>query len=129
MNTGSVQTLRIDKWLWHARFLKSRSLASKLCQSSKVRINGDLNSKAHYGVKVGDVLTFPLGHHIRVIEILALGERRGPAPEARLLYQDLSPPVKRSAGDKPPAIAKRDFGAGRPTKTDRRAIDKLMGRE
>ena len=78
---------------------------------------------------MGFLLTFPLAHHIRVIEVVALGERRGPAKEAQLLYQDLSPPVKRKAGDKPPAIAKREDGAGRPTKTERRAIDKLMGRD
>ncbi len=129
MTTEAAPTLRIDKWLWHARFLKSRSLASKLCQASKVRVNGDIIAKAHQAIRLGDVLTFPLGRHIRVIEIIALGERRGPAPEARLLYEDLSPPETKPRKDKSPASAKRDLGAGRPTKTDRRAIDKLMGRD
>ena len=69
---------RLDKWLWHARFFKSRTLASKLCKSGKVRVNGELVKKAHVVVQPGDVLTFPLGPHIRLIKILKLGLRRGP---------------------------------------------------
>jgi|TARA_B100000315_G_C14581911_1_gene590904 ribosome-associated heat shock protein Hsp15 len=123
--------LRLDKWLWQARFMKSRSLATKLCQSSKVRLNGDVTSKAHQLVRPGDVLTFPKGRDIRVIKILALGTRRGPAPEAQALYEDLAPPVARKSSDKAPIAntGKREMGAGRPTKTERRAIDKLMGRD
>ncbi len=119
---------RLDKWLWHARFLKSRSLATKLCKSGKVRINGTLNDKAHHPIKIGDVLTFPLGPHIRIIEILAIGMRRGPAPEARALYQDLAPPPVRAKRDPsgPPDGGARERGAGRPTKSDRRAIDRLL---
>ena len=122
--------LRLDKWLWQARFLKSRSLATKLCQASKVRLNGEVTSKAHQLVCPGDVLTFPKGPHIRVIKIVALGTRRGPAPEAQALYEDLAPPVARKSSDKTPVATtgKREMGAGRPTKTERRAIDKLMGR-
>src|SRR5262249_14374958 len=81
--------LRLDKWLWHARFCKSRTLAAKLAAAGKIRISGTLVFKAHHTVKPGDVLTFPLGPHIRTVKVLALGERRGPAPEARLLYEDL----------------------------------------
>lgn len=118
---------RLDKWLWHARFLKSRSLASKLSKSGKVRVNGTPTDKAHHPVKPGDVLTFPLGPHIRVIKIAAIATRRGSAAEARTLYEDLSPPP---AGAKrgppgPPDGGARLPGAGRPTKSDRRAIDRL----
>lgn len=85
--------LRLDKWLWYARFLKTRSLAARLAGSGAVRCAGQPITKAHHKVKPGDVLTFPLGPHIRVVRVLALGGRRGPAPEARSLYEDLSPPV------------------------------------
>ena len=108
--------LRLDKWLWYARFFKTRSLAARACAAHPLRINGDVVSKSHATVKPGDVLTFPLGPHIRVIEVLILGERRGPAPEARTLYNDLSPPE--IAPRKPPSRE----GSGRPTKAARRAI-------
>ncbi|MDZ5647092.1 RNA-binding S4 domain-containing protein [Nitrospirillum sp. BR 11828] len=88
--------LRLDKWLWYARFLKSRSLAAKLCGSGAIRCGGATITKAHHTVRPGDVLTFPLGNHIRVIKVLALGTRRGPAPEAQALYEDLSPPTPES---------------------------------
>ncbi|WP_374371635.1 RNA-binding S4 domain-containing protein [Dongia sp.] len=124
-----TETIRIDKWLWFARFLKSRSLATALVASGRLRLNGQPMAKAHYAVKVGDVLTFPLGPHIRVIKVLAPGNRRGPAPEARLLYEDLEPPPERQRiatpeGGQPP---QREPGSGRPTKRERRALDDLMG--
>ena len=84
--------------------------------------------KASAAVRVGNVLTFPLGPHIRVIEIVALGVRRGPAAEARTLYRDLSPPepgADRRADDQ----GRREPGAGRPTKADRRAIERLKSEE
>ena len=120
-------SLRLDKWLWHARFLKSRTLASKLCKSGKVRVNGEPVKKAHVVVQPGDVLTFPLGRHIRLIKILRLGLRRGPAKEALLLYEDLEPPVHQRPTAVVDAVAKREPGAGRPTKSHRRAVDRLMG--
>ena len=88
--------IRLDKWLWHARFAKTRSLAAKLCESG-VRIDGTLVSKAGVTVRPGQVLTFALGRHVRVIELVALGERRGPAEEARALYRDLAPPTPETA--------------------------------
>jgi ribosome-associated heat shock protein Hsp15 len=121
------ERLRLDKWLWHARFVKSRSLAARLCTSAAMRVSGTLVRKAHHALKVGDVLTFPLGPHIRVIKVLALGKRRGPAAEARALYEDLSPPSARlpGAGPRRASIALRERGQGRPTKADRRAIMRL----
>lgn len=119
--------LRIDKWLWHARFLKTRSLAAKQVSGSGVRINGTRTVKPAANVRPGDVLTFALGHHVRVIEVAALGARRGPAPEAQVLYKDLAPPPPRDADDPPAAAPTRDPGAGRPTKRDRRAIDRHEG--
>ncbi|HWA50328.1 MAG TPA: RNA-binding S4 domain-containing protein [Dongiaceae bacterium] len=112
--------LRLDKWLWFARFVKSRSLATRLVSDGNMRINGAPTQKAHYAVKIGDVLTFALGPHVRVIKIAALGERRGPAPEARLLYEDLDPPAPRPPSSPATDFEARDAGAGRPTKRDRR---------
>jgi ribosome-associated heat shock protein Hsp15 len=122
-------TLRLDKWLWYARFFKSRSLAAKLCTAGKLRLNKVVVKKAHQPVRPGDVLTFPQGWHIRVIRVLALGERRGPAPEARLLYEDLEPAAARRDDGAAAAapVAPRLPGSGRPTKKERRALDRLAG--
>ena len=120
------ETLRIDKWLWHARFFKSRTLAGKFVASGKIRLNGSHISKAHVALKPEDVLTFPLGPHIRLIKVLKMGERRGPAPEARTLYEDLDPPQPKPKKDKPAVVAEREPGAGRPTKRERRQMDKWL---
>ena len=122
-----TEAQRLDKWLWCARFFKSRALANKAVGGGKLRLSGKVVAKSHQLVRPGDVLTFPQGPHIRVVKVLFLAERRGPAPEAQLLYEDLSP-VEAGAGksDRPkPAAtpAQRDPGAGRPTKRDRRLID------
>jgi len=119
------EALRLDKWLWFARFVKSRSLATRLVSDGNMRVNGAPRPKAHYAVKIGDVLTFALGPHIRVIRIAALGSRRGPAPEARLLYEDLDPPAARETPSPEKIFEARDTGAGRPTKRDRRQIANL----
>lgn len=127
LETG--EKIRLDKWLWHARFYKTRSLASKVCKGGKIRINGQHAVKASSTVKAGDVLTFTKGTDVKVIKVLAPGERRGPATEAQTLYEDLSPPKPKAEKSlKPAAAGKRDAGSGRPTKADRRAIDKLMER-
>lgn len=117
--------LRLDKWLWFARFYKTRSLAAKLCASGGLRCGGVAVSKASATVKPGDVLTFPQGKHVRVIKVLALGARRGPAPEAQALYEDLAPPTRETAM---PDAAPRP-GGPRPTKRDRRALDALLGED
>lgn len=80
---------RIDKWLWCARFFKSRTKAAKLCDSGAIRVNRWRVGKASHGLRVGDVITLPLGKTIRVVRILELAERRGPAAQARALYVDL----------------------------------------
>ncbi len=81
--------LRLDKWLWQARFCKSRSLAAELIEAGSVRVNGTRVSRPGRDIAAGDVLTFPQGLHIRVIRVQALGLRRGPATEARDMYTDL----------------------------------------
>ncbi len=119
------QPQRLDKWLWHARFFKTRTLAAKACNAGHVRSGGSAITKAHHRVRIGDVLTFAQGRYIRVVKVLALGERRGPAAEARALYQDLAPPDASQA--MPAATGRRPAGAGRPTKRERRLIDRLRG--
>ena len=114
--------LRVDKWLWHARFFKSRTLAAKLVAGGGLRVNRQVVGKPHFTVQPGDVLTFPAGPHIRVVEVVALGERRGPAPEAQRLYRDLDPPRHERRAEPPPG---RDPGTGRSTKKQRRATDRL----
>ncbi|NJN05253.1 MAG: RNA-binding S4 domain-containing protein [Rhodobacteraceae bacterium] len=116
-----AEKLRLDKWLWHGRFYKTRSLAAAHVAAGDVRVNGTRTEKRSHMVGAGDVLTFALGDVVRVIRIEALGARRGPAPEAQALYTDLSPARARSRNDAPenPVFE----GKGRPTKRDRRALD------
>lgn len=119
--------IRVDKWLWHARFFKSRTLAGKFCQSGKLRVNDQLITKAHVLVGPGDVLTFVKADAVKVVKIFDLGTRRGPAPEAQGLYEDLSPPPPKRQYDATSAQALREPGSGRPTKAERRAVDRLKG--
>lgn len=95
--------LRLDKWLWQARFFKTRTLAATVAGKGKVRINRMLVTKPHYKVRPGDVLTFAQGRDIRVVRVVALGERRGPAVEARMLYEDIDKPSaeKTATADRP----------------------------
>lgn len=85
-------SLRIDKWLWHARFFKSRSAATRFVCGGKIRVNRRPIGKASYTLKIGDILTFVWNDTVRVVKISALGGRRGPPQEACSLYQDLSDP-------------------------------------
>ncbi|MCL5775791.1 RNA-binding S4 domain-containing protein [Limibaculum sp. FT325] len=119
--------LRVDKWLWQARFVRSRGLAAELAGSGRLRVNGMHCTKPAQPIRPGDVLTFPQGGRIRVIRIEALGTRRGPATEAATLYTDLDPPAASPAGDEATDAAQgqRDRGAGRPSKRERREIDML----
>ena len=121
---------RIDKWLFFARVVKSRSLAARLAVAGRVRINRDKASQASDLVKPGDVLTITLDRRILVYKVLDAGARRGPAEEARKLYEDLSPPPTPKKDMPPDAIAPlREAGSGRPTKRERRDTDRLRGRE
>lgn len=108
--------MRVDKWLWHARFFKTRALATGLVSAGHLRINSQHVGKPAHAVRIGDVLTFPQARRIRVIRVQALSTRRGPAPEAQELYEDLSPP-----SDDAPSAPSFD-GKGRPTKKDRRKL-------
>lgn len=122
------EQLRIDKWLWYARFFKSRAIASRMVSSGRLRINGESISKPHRSVLPDMVLVFPQGETIRTIKVLALASRRGPASEAQSLYEDLDPPQPKDTSHKRvtiPQFETRDTGSGRPTKRDRRRNDAL----
>ncbi len=121
MTGPAAPKLRLDKWLWQARFFKTRSLAARIVSEGKVRVNGTRVSKPASNVGAGDVLTFAQGRLVRVVRIVDLGTRRGPAPEAATLYDDLSPPPARTDTDAPADSPAPAFdGGGRPTKRDRR---------
>ena len=117
---------RIDKWLWHARVVRTRSAAAALATSGHVRLNGERCVTASRAVKAGDVVTVALDRAMRVLKIQGFAERRGDAQAGRALYEDLSPaPVPTALAAAPPAL--REPGSGRPTKQERRAIDRLTG--
>ena len=90
--TEGENRIRIDKWLWHARFFRTRGLAAELVGKGRVRVNGQRTNKPGRLVGRGDVLTFPQARLIRLVKVLGPGARRGPFEEARLLYDDLDPP-------------------------------------
>jgi ribosome-associated heat shock protein Hsp15 len=87
---------RLDQWLWFARFVKSRSLASRLCAAGGVAVNGLAVKKGNHAVRVGDAIELPQGPFRRTVRVLALGMRRGPTAEARLLYEEPAAPVRLS---------------------------------
>lgn len=119
---------RLDKWLWFARCARTRSACQKLVQDGRVRINGARTRANAASVKPGDVLTLTLSGRIRILKVLAAGDKRGNAAAAAELFEDLSPTLPRP--DRPPTAleqAIRAPGAGRPTKRDRRRIERLRG--
>lgn len=119
--TGCV---RVDRWLWAARFFRTRSLAAAACTGGKVDVNGEVARPARL-VRPGDTVRVTLPGGARVARVLALGERRGPPAAGRALWEDLTPPAP--PGTRQPPAARRAPGAGRPTKRERREIDRLRG--
>jgi len=110
-----TDTQRLDQWLWHARFFKTRGLATKLVSGGHVRVDGTRVSKPAHPLRAGVTLTFPQARRIRVVRVIALATRRGPAPEAQALYADLAPEPETPVPANP-----RFEGKGRPTRKDRR---------
>jgi ribosome-associated heat shock protein Hsp15 len=117
--------VRIDKWLWAARFFKTRSLAAQACAGGKVDVNGE-TAKPARAVRSGDRIAVTLPGGRRLGRVLALSERRGPASAARALWEDLTPPAPPRPRLSPPPY--RPPGSGRPTKRERRQIDRLRNR-
>ena len=120
------QKIRLDKWLWFARVAKTRTIAKKLVLAGKIRVDGVKTSSPSLNIKPDDTLTITLPRRILVHRLLSVGTRRGPASEAQLLYEDLSPPVVRSTPvGKPARQAIREEGSGRPTKRERRKLSEF----
>ena len=120
--SAEADSIRIDKWLWAARVFKTRSLAAVACTGGKVDVNEQAVKPAKL-VRPGDLLHITVGPIRRVLRIAALSDRRGPATDARTLYEDLTPPAPPRIRQMP--VGRRPMGAGRPTKRERRAIDHL----
>ena len=118
---------RIDKWLWHARVVRTRTTAAALAASGHVRLNSQRIEAASQIVRAGDVVTVALDRTVRVLRVAGFSERRGSADDAQVLYEDLSPAPRRAAPEQEPVVAARDHGTGRPTKRDRRAIGRFTG--
>ncbi len=136
-DAGHAASQRIDQWLWFARIAKSRTLAQALIERGKVRVNRIKIARTSAAVRPGDILTLSLGPRVISIEILGIGTRRGPATEAQALYRDLmprklqpAPGVSEDVGQAEALAhqAVRSEGSGRPTKRERRLIDKFRGR-
>ncbi|WP_346432590.1 RNA-binding S4 domain-containing protein [Pseudohoeflea coraliihabitans] len=123
---ASPERQRLDKWLFFARIIKSRTLAAKSVEAGRVRVNGEKKSQPSFMVRAGDVLTIVLERRVLVLKILDCGSSRGPASEARTLYEDLSPPIAASdRANRAMPSGQRDAGSGRPTKRQRRQTDRL----
>lgn len=118
---------RLDKWLWFVRVIKTRTQASGLVTDGKVRVNRVRVEKPSLTLRPGDVVTVSVRGHVRVLRMVSAGERRGPPVEARQLYEDLTPPPVPRVGGKAGAAQSgvRAPGDGRPTKRDRRLLDRL----
>jgi ribosome-associated heat shock protein Hsp15 len=122
--------VRLDKWLWAARFFKTRALAAEAVEGGKVQVNGDRPKRAR-PLQVGDELRIRLGPYEHLVTVRALSDRRGPATQAAALYQETE--ASRRAREAL-AIQLKSlhslFGPekGRPTKKDRREIERLRGR-
>lgn len=118
---------RLDRWLWFTRLVKTRTLAAKFVETGKVRVNAVKVIKPSRTVRAGDVVTATLHRRLHVLKVLAPGERRGPASEAQTLYEDITPQPRQEedAPKQPAAPARREPGTGRPTKRERRKMDRL----
>ena len=121
-----TEKIRLDTWLWYARFYKSRSLSSKAILSGKLRINSNKITKPATKVKTNDVLTLNYVNEIRIIQIQSLGSRRGPASEAQSLYIDLTEDRIGFSNVKSKIEKSKKDSNKRPTKKDRRLLDKIV---
>ena len=123
--TNPSDSVRLDKWLWAARVFKTRSLAAHACDGGKVDVNA-LAAKPAKPLRTGDVVrvTLPQGRQ-RMLKVAGLDDRRGSPTVARALFEDLTPPEPPRTRLAPPP--RRLPGAGRPTKRERREIDRLRG--
>ncbi|AKH39298.1 MULTISPECIES: RNA-binding S4 domain-containing protein [Nitrosomonas] len=130
MPQNDVEKFRIDKWLYAARFFKTRSLAAEAIERGKVYINGARVKPAKI-VAIGDMLTIRIAHYQYEIKVLALSNRRGPASEAQQLYQETeaSRKAREVLAEQTKIQSQQFYTKGRPTKRDRREIDRFKNRQ
>ena len=121
----NLSAVRIDKWLWAARMFKTRSSASAACNAGHIKLNGD-SVKPSKTVKAGDMVDALTPGGERNLEVVALAEKRGPYEVAKQLYEDHTPPPPPK--EEQQAVPRRERGAGRPSKRDRRLLDRLTGK-
>ena len=137
--TGDRASQRIDKWLWFARLTKTRTLATEVVLAGKIRLNRVRVGKPSQIVRVADVLTVTLDRRVRLLRVLGLGLRRGPPASASTLYEELTAaadPLKPLAQSSSQFLSRHNEaspgrrlpGSGRPTKKERREIDRLSGK-
>jgi ribosome-associated heat shock protein Hsp15 len=119
------QTGRVDSWIWSVRLVKTRSAASGACRAGHVRVNG-LRVKPAHSVRAGDEVRLRQDGRERVVVVVRVIAKRAAAPVAAECYVDHSPPPP--PREETVTVAARDRGTGRPTKRERRSIDKLLGR-
>ena len=122
-----LERQRIDKWLWHARVVRTRSAAAALVDGGMVRVNNERVEQPSRPVRRNDVITVALDRSVRILKVIGYAERRGSATVARGLFEDLTSLAEPKSAELPAAV--RDDGAGRPTKRERRDTDRLRGRD
>ena len=123
------QRQRIDRWIWHARVLKTREAAKALVEGGHVRVDGARETRAGAPVRRGQTLTITLPDRVRVLKVVDFIDKRASATVAATLFEDLSPPPPPRDAETPETVAppKREPGSGRPTKRDRRQIVRFGG--
>ena len=119
-----LERVRVDKWLWAARMFKTRSLATAACDAGHVKLNGS-SVKASKAVKRGDHIEVVTPGGLRILDVIELLDKRGPATLAQQLFDDQTPPPPPKE-ERDITMPRRDRGEGRPTKRDRRALDRLL---
>ena len=123
------KTLRLDIYLYYIRIFKSRSIATKFVLSNRLRISGQVTQKPHKMISIGDVLTITINDSVKVLKVLDIPKRRGPYLESLNFYEDITPsqsiPKKKTLKPDVKFVER----VGRPTKLQRRQIDRLMGRD
>ena len=128
-NAFEIKNIRLDLYLFYIRIFKSRNLATKFIISNRLRISGQVTQKPHKLISIGDVLSLPIQDYVKILKVVDIPKRRGPFSEALNYYEDITPLKKQE--NKVNVTPKFKFveRVGRPTKLERRQIDKLMGRD
>ena len=128
-NILEKKTLRLDIYLYYIRIFKSRSIATKFVSTNRLRISGQVTQKPHKMISVGDILTMTINDNIKILKVLDIPNRRGPYSESLNFYEDITPIESVLKKESLKLDMKFVERVGRPTKRERRQIDRLMGRD